>query len=890
MAGPPASIEGEGNEAGGPAPRWSGAPAEGDAHDPRAEDERAGQATGLRMMLDAVGPDAPGPDAPGPGAPASGKAGTGPLAPGADDAARRRARDAGGRAAGGLPSREAVRRFIRESPGRVGKREISREFGLGPEHRAGLREMLRDLAESGAVAPAGHRRFTPPGRLPDAMVVLVTGTDPDGDAVARPLDWQGDGPPPLVLMAAEERGRPALAPGERVLARLKPIGPGGPGGRYEGRTLKRLSEAPARVLGVFKAGGRDGGDGEAGGAGERDRRGRGRFVRRGAGIAAAPGEGRLIPTDRRSKAEWRIPAGETEGAEHDEIVLAQPLPSTGYGLKTARVVERLGRMGDARSVSLICVHTHGIPTEFDPASVAEAEAARAVPLGERTDLRDVALVTIDGEDARDFDDAVFAEPDVARPGDEAGEVANPGGHRLVVAIADVAHYVRPGSALDRDARKRGNSVYFPDRVVPMLPEALSNGWCSLRPAEERGCLFVEMRVDADGRKLSHRFGRGLMRSAARLTYTQVQALHDHEAGREAGAGGAEPPLVDRAVLDGAPPVPDGLVGALYAAFRALLGARQARGTLDLDLPERKVVLDEAGQVQAIAPRPRLDSHRLIEEFMVLANVAAAEELERRHRPCMYRVHAPPSDEKLEALRAFLQTFDLALPPTGELRPRDLDAVLRAVAGTEHAPLVNEVMLRSQSQAAYDPDNIGHFGLSLGRYAHFTSPIRRYADLLVHRALVSGMRPGDGALPHDGEGSAGEYPDIAEQITGTERRAALAEREAVDRYLSAYMADKVSAVFAARISGVARFGLFVTLDDSGASGLVPLKSLPDDYWMHDETTQSLVGRSTRLVFSLAQAVEVRLSEATPVTGGLLFGMLTGSGGARRIGEGSRSRTR
>ncbi len=848
MARMPVSGGDEGEAAGGPEPHWSDAPAEGDAAEPGPQDAGSGGADGLRMMLDAAGPDGAGPDLPDGG-------------------------DAGGRRGAGLPSREAVRRFIRESPGRVGKREISREFGLGPEHRAGLREMLRDLAESGAVAPAGHRRFTPPGRLPDAMVVLVTGTDPDGDAVARPLDWQGDGPAPLVLMAAEERGRPALAPGERVLARLKPIGHG----RYEGRTLKRLSEAPARVLGVFKAGGRDAAGED--GAEERGRRGRGRFVRRGAGIAAAPGEGRLVPTDRRSKAEWRIPAGETDGAEHDEIVLAQPLPSTGFGLKTARVVERLGRMGDARSVSLICVHTHGIPTEFDPASVAEAEAARAVALGERVDLRELGLVTIDGEDARDFDDAVFAEADVARD----GEPENPGGHRLVVAIADVAHYVRPGSALDRDARKRGNSVYFPDRVVPMLPEALSNGWCSLRPGEERGCLFVEMRVDAGGRKLSHRFGRGLMRSAARLTYTQVQALHDHEA----GAGMAEPPLVEQAVLDGAPPVPDGLVAALYAGFRVLLGARQARGTLDLDLPERKVVLDEAGQVSAIAPRPRLDSHRLIEEFMVLANVAAAEELERRRRPCMYRVHAPPSDEKLEALRAFLRTFDLALPPTGELRPRDLDAVLRAVAGTEHAPLVNEVMLRSQSQAAYDPDNIGHFGLSLARYAHFTSPIRRYADLLVHRALVSGMRPGDGALPHDGEGAAAEYPDIAEQITGTERRAALAEREAVDRYLSAYMADKVGAVFAARISGVARFGLFVTLDDSGASGLVPLRSLPDDYWMHDETTQSLVGRATRLVFSLAQAVEVRLSEATPVTGGLLFGMLTGSGGTARPGEGSRS---
>ncbi len=844
-------------------PRWSDVPADGEkpatgsiARDGSGQNE----GVGLQAMTEAVGPDGPG------------AADTGDR----DDEARRTG-------AAGLPSREAVRRFIRASPGRIGKREISREFGLGPEHRVALREMLRDLAEDGAIAPAGHRRFTPPGRLPEVTVVLVTGTDPDGEALARPVEWRGDGPPPLVLMAEEGRGRPALAPGERVLARLKPIAPG----RYEGRTIKRLSQAPARVLGVFKAGGRACAD-EAEAYG-RPARGRGRFVRRGTGIAPAPGEGRLIPTDRRAKAEWRIPAGETGGAEHDEIVLAQPLPSSGYGLKTAQVIERLGRMGDARSVSLICIHTHGIPTEFDAESVVQAEAARQVTLGERTDLRDLALVTIDGEDARDFDDAVFAEADSPRDGEARG------GHRLIVAIADVAHYVRPGTALDRDARKRGNSVYFPDRVVPMLPEALSNGWCSLRPGEERGCLFVEMRVAADGTKLSHRFGRGLMRSTARLTYTQVQALADrdhNDTSPEHTAGGAVDPaprLVDQSVLDGAPPVPDGLIRALYAAFRALLSARQDRGTLDLDLPERKVELDDAGQVTAIAPRPRLDSHRLIEEFMVLANVAAAEELERRHRPCIYRVHAPPSDEKLEALRAFLRSFDLALPPTGELRPRDLDRVLQAVAGTEHAPLVNEVMLRSQSQAAYSPDNIGHFGLALSRYAHFTSPIRRYADLLVHRALVSQLRPNDGGLPHDGEGSASEYPDIAEHITGTERRAALAEREAVDRYLSAYMADKVGAVFAARISGVARFGLFVTLDDSGASGLVPLKSLPDDYWMHDETTQSLVGRATRLVFHLAQAVEVRLSEATPVTGGLLFGMLTGSG-ARAAGEGSRSRRR
>ena len=459
------------------------------------------------------------------------------------------------------------------------------------------------------------------------------------------------------------------------------------------------------------------------------------------------------------------------------------------------------------------------------------------PLAGRDDLRDVPLITIDGEDARDFDDAVYAEPDGA-------------GFRLIVAIADVAHYVRTGSPLDRSARMRGNSCYFPDRVVPMLPEALSNGWCSLRPNEERGCLFVEMRITADGRKTGHRFGRGLMRSAARLTYEQVQQAQD--AGEDLGLAA-------------------GQLGTLYAAFRALLAARIARGTLDLDLPERKVLLGEDGHVDAVIPRPRLDSHRLIEEFMVLANVAAAEELERVHQPCMYRVHAPPTEEKLEALRMFLRGFDISLPAGNQIHPRDLDHVLKKVAETEHAPMVNETILRSQSQAAYAPENIGHFGLALQAYAHFTSPIRRYADLLVHRALIRGLRLGEDGL--DAE-EAARFADTGEHITGTERRAALAERDAIDRYLAAFMADKVGAVFAARISGVTRFGLFVTVAGSGANGIVPTSSLPDDFWMHDEATRTLSGRRTRLVFSLAQEVEVRLSEASPVTGGLVFHILQG----------------
>ena len=712
-----------------------------------------------------------------------------------------------------LPSRDAIRDFIRGATGRVGKREVERAFRLGPEHRVALRGLLKDLAGEGAIAPAGHRRFTPPGRLPDATIVQITGTDPDGDPVGRPVGWEGDGPPPMVLMVPERRDAPALAPGERVLARLRPIG----GNKYEGRTLKRLTDAPGRVLGVFRA--------------------------------AAAG-GRIQPTDRRQKAEWQVAPGDTEGAEDGEIVLGTPLPSRSYGLKSARVVERLGRMGDARSVSLVCIHTHDIPTVFPPAAIEQAEAAGPVPLSRREDLRAIPLITIDGEDARDFDDAVFAEAD----GD---------GHRLIVAIADVAHYVAPGSPLDRAGWERGNSVYFPDRVVPMLPEALSNGWCSLRPDEERGCLFVEMRVDATGRKTAHRFGRGLMRSAARLTYEQVQDAQDR--GDDLGL-----------------PVP-----ALYAAFRALLAARQARGTLDLDLPERKVMLDADGQVLAITPRPRLDSHRLIEEFMVLANVAAAEALEKLHLPCMYRIHAPPSDEKMEALRSFLHGMSVTLPPQGQVHPRDLDAVLKQVADTEAAPLVNEVVLRSQSQAQYSPDNIGHFGLALPRYAHFTSPIRRYADLCVHRALIRGLGAGADGLT---DAESARFEDTAEHITATERRAALAEREAIDRYLAAFMADKAGAQFAARISGVTRFGLFVTLAETGASGLVPMSALPDDFWVHDEATKSLTGRRTRMSFHLTQPMEVRLVEASPVTGGLIFSPVGSEGGPAPKSSKLRTRSR
>ncbi len=713
-----------------------------------------------------------------------------------------------------LPSREELRAFLRAAPGRVGKSDIARHFGLSSDQRPALRELLRGLKESGQAAPVGRRGLAAPDRLPEMSVVEVTGTDPDGDAIARPVEWdKANGPPPVVFMKPERRGLPALAPGERVLARLRFLG----GTKYEGRTFKRLvSETrPARILGVYE-------------------------------------EGRIIPTDRRSRAEWMVARADAGEARPGDIVLAEPLPQhRPMGLRPARIVEVLGRMGEPRSVSLVCIHAHGIPDIFPAEALEEAEKAKAVAKRGREDLTALPLVTIDGEDARDFDDAVFAEP----------EGQGGGGWRVVVAIADVAHYVKPGSALDREAWARGNSVYFPDRVVPMLPEALSNGWCSLRPQENRGCLFVEMRFDKSGTKTGHRFGRGLMRSFARLTYEGVQQAHDEARDPEG--------------------VPPGTVAHLYGAFRALLAARERRGTLDLDVPERRVILDAKGNVTAVVPRARLDSHRLIEEFMVAANVAAAEELERLRQPCMYRVHDRPSDEKLEGLRQFLQGLGIKLAARDRIHPRDFSRVLELVKGRPEERLVNEAVLRGQSQAAYSPDNIGHFGLALPRYAHFTSPIRRYADLLVHRALIAGLGLGKG--PSAGgltEEEIARFPDTAEHITQTERRAAQAERDAVDRYLAAYMADRVGDMFDARISGVTRFGLFVTVEENGASGIVPLASLPDDKWQLDEAGHGMTGRRTGLTFSLGQAVEVQLASATPRTGGMVFRLMQGDPRASR----------
>ncbi|MBF0561942.1 MAG: ribonuclease R [Alphaproteobacteria bacterium] len=698
-----------------------------------------------------------------------------------------------------LPTKEQLREFIRESSGPVHKREIARAFNIRGDDRALLRQMLKDLESDGIVDRPHKRTFAPPGALPSVAVVEVTGTDLDGELLARPMVWRGTGHPPKIILAQERtRSGPAIGVGDRVLARLREVG----NHIYEGRPIKRLAAAPAQILGVYEP------VGEAG--------------------------GRLRPTNRREKGEYRVGQGESLGA-------AERVPGgRHYGPRPVRVIERLGNMTNPRAISLIAIHSHDIPVEFPPEALAQAAAAGPASDTGREDLRPLPLVTIDGEDARDFDDAVWAEPDT--------DPANPGGWHVIVAIADVAWYVRPGDALDRAAFERGNSVYFPDRVVPMLPEVLSNGWGSLKPEEDRPCLAVHMWLDVQGNRQRHRFTRAVMRSAARLTYTRVQAAR---AGVPAEAMTFLAPTV---------------IAPLYGAYKALQAWRERRGTLELDLPERRVVLGDAGKLGRVEPRPRYDSHRLIEEFMIAANVAAAEQIETVGQPCMYRLHDQPSPDKLDALRDFLATIGLKLSRGQVLKPQHFNQILAKAAGTPQAHIVNEIVLRSQAQAEYNPAHIGHFGLCLSHYAHFTSPIRRYADLLVHRALIAGLRLGEGAHSPD---SLSQFADMGGHISATERRAAAAEREAVNRYATAFLAAHVGATFSGRVNGVTRFGLFVTLDETGADGILPMGALGDDYFVHDEARHCLTGRRTGRTFRLGDALMVRLEEADPITGSLGF---------------------
>jgi ribonuclease R len=699
--------------------------------------------------------------------------------------------------------------------------------------RIALKALLRDMADDGLIA-GSRRKLSRPGALPPVTVLEVTGRDADGEFIARPAVWDEEhGPAPGILMVESKReAGPVSGIGDRVLARITPLGADA-GYPYQARTIKRLARAARNLLGIFRS--------------------------------LPGGTGVIDPVDRKQLKEWPVARGATAEAESGELVRFEIVRGSRMGVQTARVTERLGNPQAQQMTSLIAVHAHGIPDVFPEAALAEAEVAEEPELKRREDLRHLPLVTIDPWDARDHDDAVFAEPDP--------NPANRGGWVVIVAIADVSAYVRPGSALDKEARKRGNSVYFPDRVVPMLPERLSSGLCSLTEGDARACLAVRMVFDKDGSKLSHRFFRGLMRSAASLTYEQAQAA------------------IDGHVDEVTEPLLETVLRPLWGAYASLVLARTDRAPLDLDLPERKILLDDKGRVRGVATPPRLDAHRLIEEFMISANVAAAETLEAKRSPLIYRVHDSPSKEKLAALGEFLNTIGIKLPKSGTLKPAQFNRILADTRATPTAELVGEVILRSQAQAEYSAANFGHFGLNLRRYAHFTSPIRRYADLIVHRALVRALGLGNDGLA---DGEIDEIDQIAQAISGTERRAMAAERETADRLIAAYLADRIGAHFHARVSGLVRTGLFVRLVETGADGFVPASSIGHEYFYHNEVRQALVGEDTGLAYQLGDLVEVRLVEAIPTAGALRFEMLsegraigTRPKGAGRSGDRGRS---
>jgi ribonuclease R len=706
----------------------------------------------------------------------------------------------------GLPSKEQVIEFIQSSETPAGKREIAKAFGLKGEEKIALKRLLRDMADEGLIdgkKTAFHRM----GGVPKVTVLRVIDVD-EGEAIAIPDAWSpDDSAPPPRLRLIESRKMAALKPGDRVLARTEETG-----GGWTAHPMKKL---PARGEGLL-------------------------------GVVELDGSGKpwLAPTDKRVRNS--SPIADLGGAEPGQLVLAEPGRTPRSG---AKVIEVLGDPLAPRAFSLIAIHKHGIPHVFREEALAEAEFAAKLPLSEeqREDLRHLPIVAIDPADARDHDDAIWAEPDEG------------GGFRAVVAIADVSFYVRPASQVDREARKRGNSVYFPDRVVPMLPEVLSADVCSLKEGTDRAAMACHLTIDSHGRVKDWRFTRALVRISEVIAYEDAQARIDSG---EAGEN----------------------LRHLWAAWRALFAARQARDPLELELPERRVILDEKGRIAEIAIRERLDAHRVVEDFMIAANVAAAKALESKASPVVYRVHEPPTREKLIALKDYFKSIGKNLALGQVITPSLFNRMIKDIADEAEKALVMEAVLRSQTQAYYGPQNMGHFGLSLGSYAHFTSPIRRYADLLVHRALVDSFHleqpaPKGKLPPKSGlsELDRADLSKVTEAISQTERRAMEAERDTIDRYVAAWLSGRVGETFKTRITGVQSFGFFATIVGLGGDGLVPVSSLGREYFRYDEGARALVGEDTGTRYAVGDMLELKLGEANPLTGALKFEVPHADGG-------------
>ncbi len=542
----------------------------------------------------------------------------------------------------------------------------------------------------------------------------------------------------------------------------------------------------------------------------------------------------LTPDNARIAHRVLVPGTQLGEARSGQIVIVELTQQPGRNVQpVGRVTRVLGEHGAPGMETEIAIHSHGLPVEFPQAVLAEARAfggqIPASALAGRDDLRSLDLVTIDGADARDFDDAVYCER--AR-----------GGWRLIVAIADVGYYVKPGNPLDAEARERGTSVYFPNRVLPMLPEELSNGLCSLVPEQDRLCLGCELRVSDDGRITRSRFFAGVMRSAARFTYDEVGAFLTRPGAKHAPRIEA---LRERLL-------------ALHGVYHSFLRERTGRGALELDTPELKLEFDAQGRVAALVERSRNDAHRLIEECMIAANIAAARFLDRHHVPTLYRVHGLPDADRLETLRHFLREFGLWLPPAEDVRPEDLRDLLRKLGDRPDALLISTAVVRSMPQAVYQPGNIGHFGLALEHYAHFTSPIRRYPDLVVHRGIrrvLEGGDPGELAAAH------GPFPVLGQECSFRERRADEATRGAVAWLKCYYMQDRIGEEFDGIVSGVVDFGLFVQLDGLQVDGLLHVSALGQDYFARDRSGYRMIGRSSGRIYKLGDRLRVRVTSVS-----------------------------
>ncbi len=707
------------------------------------------------------------------------------------------------------PGEAQILEFIQSQPARVGKREIARAFGIRGSARIDLKKRLKEMAEKGLIARS-RKRLHDPSCLPPVGVLEIFALDEEGLPLARPSSWDEaqSGPPPGVLIVGHARGSgkvPAAGIGDRVLARIAAVA-GEPA--YEGRVIRKLESRQVEVFGVFRK--------------------------------DPSGAAHVEPVNKKARNDIIISPGEEAGAQPGELVSVELHRGRALGLPHGKVIARHDKVDSHKSLSAIAIQEHGIPNRFGRDALREARALRQIATGERRDLTSRPLITIDPADARDHDDAIWAQPRKA-----AGRIT---GWDVTVAIADVGAYVAEGSPLDEEARTRGNSVYFPDRVVPMLPEELSAGLCSLKQGEPRPALAVHMRFDTDGNKREHRFERIMMKSAAGLSYSRAQAAIDGNPDSETK------------------PLLEPVLRPLWGAYEALARARERRQPLELDLPERRILFDAKGHMRGVSVPERLTAHRLVEEFMIQANISAAETLKAKRAATIHRFHDEPSEEKRRALADFLKTLNIKLSPSGALRPHHFNDILNKAKGRNMDHLLSQVILRSQAQAIYSSELSGHFGLNLRDYVHFTSPIRRYADLEVHRTLAAildgSWKPPDGAR-------AEALAETASHISVTERRAVAAERDTMDRMTASFLAEKIGAQFEGRVSGVIRAGLFVELTETGADGFVPAATMQQDYFLFDEKSRALTGERTGETFGLGDSVTVKIAEVRPVAGAIRF---------------------